>query len=369
MPVHLNMWRLGDHAKKLESRGLDREDRLESLLFQDISILSPDWMIIGRQVATSFGGIVDLLAIDQDGCLICVELKRDRTPRDVVAQLLDYATWVKRLSDKDIAEIFNAFIERYRSSESEKSLDEAFKKRFSINSMPDLLNESHKLVVVASALDESTERIVEYLGNDHGVPINAILFHAFRDDDREYLGRVWLIDPHIPQGAAVSVGRREEWNGEYYVSFGHEDGEHRHWDDARKYGFVSAGGGVWYSRTLSQLNDGDRIWVNVPGSGYVGVGHVVKTVVKADEFRVRLPDGNNSSLKEVELFAKDMLRAPNDPELAEYVVGVKWLESVPLEEAVRERGFFGNQNTVARPTTSKWQFTIERLKKLFHIID
>lgn len=38
-----------------------------------------------------------------------------------------------------------------------------------------------------------------------------------------------------------------------------------------------------------------------------------------------------------------------------------------LGQAVSERGFFGNQNTVARPTTAKWNYTIQVLKDRFEI--
>ena len=47
-----------------------------------------------------------------------------------------------------------------------------------------------------------------------------------------------------------------KWNQEYYVSFGSGT---RCWSDARKYGFISAGGGTWYSNTLKLLSPGDRI--------------------------------------------------------------------------------------------------------------
>ena len=40
-----------------------------------------------------------------------------------------------------------------------------------------------------------------------------------------------------------------------------------------------------------------------------------------------------------------------DLERCEYFVPVQWLQTVPLEEAVHEIGFFGNQNTVCKPTT------------------
>jgi len=55
----------------------------------------------------------------------------------------------------------------------------------------------------------------------------------------------------------------------------------------------------------------------------------------------------------------------NDPERCEYFVPVRWLQTVPLEEAVQEIGLFGNQNTVCKPTTPKWRSTVERLKERF----
>ena len=54
-----------------------------------------------------------------------------------------------------------------------------------------------------------------------------------------------------------------------------------------------------------------------------------------------------------------------DEERCEYFVAIEWLKTVKLEDAVREIGFFGNQNTVCKPTTPKWRTTVERLKEVF----
>ena len=69
-------------------------------------------MVIGRQVPTEFGGRIDLLAIDSAGALTILELKRDRTPREVVAQLIDYASWVNRLSTRQVHEMATTFLNR-----------------------------------------------------------------------------------------------------------------------------------------------------------------------------------------------------------------------------------------------------------------
>ena len=38
-----------------------------------------------------------------------IELKRDRTPRDVIAQAIDYATFVADLQADEIAAIYTSF--------------------------------------------------------------------------------------------------------------------------------------------------------------------------------------------------------------------------------------------------------------------
>ena len=59
----------------------------------------------------------------------------------------------------------------------------------------------------------------------------------------------------------------------------------------------------------------------------------------------------------------------DDADLSEYVVRVRWIKSVPLSQAVREPGLFGNQNCVAEPRDAKWPYTIDRLKQHFGIKD
>jgi len=96
-----------------------------------------------------------------------------------------------------------------------------------------------------------------------------------------------LLEPTKADGKPA--GARTKWNGEYYASFGH--GEERDWDDAIRYGFISAGGGRWFTNTLSLLVPGGQVWVNVPGRGYVGACEVENPVVKIDQFMVKLDDG------------------------------------------------------------------------------
>jgi hypothetical protein len=337
---------------------LPSEQLLEEMIISDPRILSGEWMPIGRQEVTSYGGRIDLLAIAPDGSLVLIELKRDRTPREIIAQALDYASWVEQLTPEKIAQIYQRF-------SGGGSLDQAFLQRFGSELDEETLNESHQIIIVAAELDASTERIVSYL-NVRDIPINVVFFRVFDHGGQQLLSRVWLIDPGETQANVSSAtkgnGDKEPWNGEYYVSFG--DPASRDWDDARKYGYISAGGGSWYSQTLKLLSPGDRIWVKIPKVGYVGVGCVTEAVQPAKDFNVTTPQGDRPAL-EVLKHADRYKPFVDDSDKSEYFVGVQWLDTVPADQAVNEVGLFGNQNTVCQPLTPKWRHTVERLKTYF----
>ncbi len=370
MPIEIALWRLGDRLSRIGFSSIDTENHLEQLLVEDITIVDSGLLLIGRQVPTSYGKFIDLLALDADGNLVVMELKRNRTPREVVAQLLDYGSWVRDLEDEDIAGIFDRYLAKYFPQHADTSLDQAFCGQFNIEEMPEALNESHELMVVASELDDSTERIITYLADEYGVAINAVFFRYFKDGDREYLSRAWLNAPDAVEAKVEAKRVKLPWNGEYYVSFGHKnDGSGRHWDDAQKYGFVSAGGGDWYVRTLGMLEPGARIWVNIPAQGYVGVGKVIEGPVVAENFLVRNDAGAEIPITESPLSGNLAQPADNPQGTTEHLVRVEWLKTVPVSEAVREKGFFGNQNSAAKPRAKRWAHTIDRLKTRFGIKD
>ncbi len=356
MPVKHAIWKVGEQPEPLVITTLVNEQQLEEMIVRAPRILSSEWMLIGRQEQTGFGGRIDLLAIAPDASLVLIELKRDRTPREIVAQALDYASWVEQLTVEKIAQIYQRFSKG-------SNLDEAFKQHFGAELDEETLNQSHQIILVASELDNSTERIINYL-NARDIAINAIFFQVFQHGDEKLLSRAWLIDPGETQANAAATptragGEKEPWNGEYYVSFGG-----RSWDDARKYGFISGGGGSWYSQTLKLLSPGDRVWVKIPKTGYVGVGRVTEAVQSVNDFKVQTLEGEKSCLqvlKDAALYQRNA----HDPEKAEYFVRVEWLDTVPESKALNEVGLFGNQNTVCQPSTPKWRHTVDRLKTYF----
>jgi hypothetical protein len=356
MPIRTALWKVGGVPVELAPSTLATEQLLEQMIVASPRLLSDEWMLIGRQEDTGFGGRIDLLAIAPDASLVLIELKRGRTPREVVAQALDYASWLETLEPERIAAIYSRF-------SAGRNLAEDFRLRFRFDLDEAALNASHQIIIVAESLDASSERIVDYLSR-RDIAINVLCFQLFAIDDEQLISRSWLLDPVMTQASAATSpnGAIEPWNGEFYSSFGHS--EERSWDDAREYGFISGGGGSWYSKTLLLLNRGDRVWVKVPRVGFVGVGRVTGRAQAARDFNVPTPSGAKPVLSVAQggSYHREFV---DDPERSEYFVPVNWIQTVPLENAINEIGFFGNQNTVCKPVTPKWRTTVERLKTRF----
>ena len=192
MAEEVRIWQVdnADALTEVKRSKLDLEARIEKWISSDISLLSPDLLIIGEQVETASGNFIDLLCIDRSGTLVIVELKRDKTPREVTAQALDYASWVKDLGIEEINGIATRFF-------TGKTLKTAFQSRFGTD-LPEVINEHHAMRVVASEIDDSTERIIRYLAETYGVDINAVRFQFFQaQDGSQFLVRTFTVAPEV----------------------------------------------------------------------------------------------------------------------------------------------------------------------------
>lgn len=356
MPVEMRMWRIdGDEPKQLSTSVLPAEKDLHQFLVEDPSLLGERLLVIGSEVLTPYGKRLDLLAIDADGNLHLLELKRDKTPREVVAQVLDYGSWVSSLSRDDVIDL--------ASKHLDETFEIAFEKTFG-SPPPDELNGELNLTIVAAELDASSERIVTYL-RGFGVPVNAVFFSYLEDEDRRYLARSWMVDDQVVFAApGGKKGKRAQWNGQdWYVNFGTHG---RDWEDGRKLGFVSAGGSARSSGTLRTIPAGDRVNVYIPGSGYVGVG---VTLAEAKRFDTALiqQDGAWVPLAQQTLSGSYRHVEPGQVEsddISEWVLPVRWMAAVPLVDSYAEPGMFYNPNTSCK---LRQEFTLARLADHFDL--
>jgi hypothetical protein len=176
--------------RKIGGKKLDLEERIQDWIERDISVLDPELLVIGSEVETAYEKFIDLLCMNPTGDLVIVELKRDKTPREVTAQALDYASWVKDLSADEIQDIAAKY---FKDKGKDLTLESAFRAKFDAD-LPEVINNHHAIRIVASEIDDSTERIIRYLSETYSVDINAIRFQFFQGaDGRQLLVRTFTV--------------------------------------------------------------------------------------------------------------------------------------------------------------------------------
>jgi hypothetical protein len=308
-----------------------------------------DALVIGRQVHTAYGGYIDLLAINTDGDLIIIELKRRKTSRDIVAQCLDYGTWVHDLNFEEVVDIYKSY--------KEANFQKVFSEYFDIP-IPEKINNSYQIVIVAESLDDSTERIVQHLNDIHKVNINVVFFNVFIKNGNEYIGRSWLKDP-VEVEERASIGKKSKWTGYFFVNTGvaADDGT-RDWKLNLKYQYISAGGGARWVNAIKKLKKGDKIFALIKGKGYVGYGVVEEEAVLVKNYSC---DGQSilNELPEAHTW-----KQKKDSSKDEWMVKVNWLKTFQENDAKWFKGAFANQNVVCKLRDQK---TFEFLKEQFEV--
>lgn len=186
------IWKVDqDVLHEVRPGGLNFEERIHKWIENDLSIVLPNSILIGSKVKTDHGKELDLLAIDENGDLVILELKRGLTSREITAQVLDYASWVSTLTTSDIDGILQKQGEK-------RSIQELMSVEFDNGDDIDI-NENQVLYIVASEIDAVTERICRYLA-DNGTQINVATFSYFESGDGEFIARnVLVADKESPK--------------------------------------------------------------------------------------------------------------------------------------------------------------------------
>jgi len=155
-----------------------KEDQIEEFLRKNIDLILGDenLLIVGRQVTTSEKGRSDLTAIDENGNLVLIEIKRDvddmRARKEQLEfQALRYAASYAKIKTVDdlVDKIFASYIEKYRCEFDLGDLTTHEKATRILNSFLEknnatkLFNKKQRIILIASSFDRQTESAVAWL--------------------------------------------------------------------------------------------------------------------------------------------------------------------------------------------------------------
>ena len=146
-------------------------------------ILGDKLLIIGRQVKTDSGKILDLLAVDKEGRLVVIELKKGYAPREIVAQILDYSSWLCSLPERRIEDIAKNYFQK--KDNKNNSLSDEFMKFYDLKACPEIGKEVVN-ILFAKEFSEEVINPAKYL-SEFDLSIYCIRFDTFESKQGEYI--------------------------------------------------------------------------------------------------------------------------------------------------------------------------------------
>ena len=178
------------------------EQDIEELVRKNIDMICDEeesMLIVGRQVRNESNGISDLTAIDNNGNLVLIEIKRDR--KDILNrkeafefQAIRYAaSYATIQTPEDLVErIYAPYIGRYREEFSSSSLTNVelaarkLQEFLETNHATQTFNQAQRIILLASDYDEQTLSAVSWL-NSNNVDIGCYKLIPYRLEEHLYI--------------------------------------------------------------------------------------------------------------------------------------------------------------------------------------
>ena len=174
-------------AAKTNGVGINiRETDFEEFVRTHPEIIMPNetLLIVGQQVRSKTGKRSDLVALDESGDIVVIELKRDE--KDAAArieslefQAIRYAANYSRLSREELVNIlFAPYIEKHKAEfgnpeNSSTHAKDKLEKFLSDNNAEGEFNRRQRIVLIAASFDKETLSACAWLYDKRGSPLNA----------------------------------------------------------------------------------------------------------------------------------------------------------------------------------------------------
>jgi hypothetical protein len=324
--------------------GLRERFDIQEWIEKSPTILGEELLVIGKEVILPSGKRLDLLCVDKAATLVIVELKRDDSGSSVEWQAIKYASYCSSFLPEEIFKQYATYLDKTEADAS-KGIEEF------IDGDIESLNSRQRIILASKEFNSEVISAILWL-REFGIDIQCTRLAPYVDADGGLFIKPETIIP-LPE-AKDYIERKEikqrkvtsppdEWTGYWFVNVG--EGPHRTWEDNLKFGFIGAGQGKRYSSALHRLSTGDKIYAYMKGLGYVGFGEVTSPAVMIRDFIA--PD-SNVPLLDAGLKAAQPGENSDDEELSEWVVGVKWIKTLPKTQAKTFAGVFANQNVVCK---------------------
>ena len=174
-------------SKAFSQLGIKERENLQEWIVNTPTFFGEEMLIIQKE----FDGFddtkerLDILALDKFGDIVVIENKLDDTGRDVMWQVLKYASYCATLSKVQIKTIYQQYLDKQRIKEDAENNITDF---FNVSDFTELeLNKSQRIIMVSAHFRKEVTSTVLWLLNNYKLKIQCFKTKPYTLDSQLFL--------------------------------------------------------------------------------------------------------------------------------------------------------------------------------------
>ncbi|KAB1196904.1 MULTISPECIES: endonuclease NucS domain-containing protein [Haloferax] len=206
-------------AQKLAGLGILERQDLQEWVVEEPQILGEELLIVTSEYAGFENTLdrLDVLALDRDGKLVVVELKRDRADATTDLQALKYASFCSNLTAEDVQQLYQEFHSKNEATLSPEEVGNRFANFVDTDERIPVdetgwatfeLDNRPRVVLAAGDFGTEITSPVLWLNQEYGLDISCVRLQAY-EHDGGYLVQGQRIIP-VPEAEEYMTKRRKK---------------------------------------------------------------------------------------------------------------------------------------------------------------
>lgn len=175
---------------------LKEREHIEEWIRKSPEMLGEELLIIGHEYDKfEVNERLDLLAVDKEGSLVIIEVKRDTTGGHVDLQALKYASYCSRLSPSDVVELYSDYIAKFGLGVDPVEELTSFLNVESEEDLNTVINHSQRIIIAAKEIDKRILSVCTWL-YENNIDIKCVTIKPYQLNDEIIIDTNQILPPY-----------------------------------------------------------------------------------------------------------------------------------------------------------------------------
>ena len=206
---------------------LKEVQQLEAFIVDHPHVLGEDLLIISKECRNfTVTKRPDILALDKQGRLVVIELKRDKAPFSIIGQILNYTSYCYTLTTKDVVSLYKSYKKYENEDMAYNNILDFIDGDFDKDSLVLNPKDSIRSMIVASEFELNVNATILWLQRK-GIKIERVKHTLYKNGSDNKLSIIFEKLSEIPDSDEFIVRLKEKhdhdrsncWSFEFWTEF------------------------------------------------------------------------------------------------------------------------------------------------------